>query len=347
MRQADEGDAMMKWFLALTLAAAPAWAAISGMVLNGTTGQPAANVAITLMTMGAAGPEATGGGTSDAQGKFSLDAAPSAGGPTLVRATLDGVTYTKLIPPGTPTEGLTLEIYNSSKERGGARISKHLIFFDPGPNGLAINEAYVFTNDGKTAWNDPANGTLQFFLPPGAEGKVRIDATAPGGMPLQESAVKTNKPDIYRVNFPVRPGETRFDLTYTTPYKEGETYAGKVATQDDNTYLIVPKGVTLTADNLQDMGQEPRTEAHLYGLKEASYKIALSGTATPTQADASADSGSQDGSPPIQEIMPRLYTKVWPILGLALGILALGFVMLYRTPTGSGPAKESHDRGHS
>ena len=51
--------------------------------------------------------------------------------------------------------------------------------------------------------------------------------------------------------------------------------------------------------------------------------------------------GGQDGSPQIQEMMPRLYTKVGPILGLAFGILALGFILLYRTPA----AKESHDSG--
>jgi hypothetical protein len=209
-----------------------------------------------------------------------------------------------------------------------------------------VNEAYLFTNDGKTAWNDPVNGTLQFYLPPGANGKVRIDATAPGGMPLQQPAGKTGKPDVYKVDFPVRPGETRIDLSYVTPYKEGETYTGKVVTQDENTYLIVPKGVTLTGDNLNDMGEEPRTQAHLYGLKEASYKIALSGTAAPAAQDAGADTGSQDGAPQIQEIMPRLYTRLWPILGLALGILALGFVLLYRTPAGANAAKESHDRGH-
>jgi hypothetical protein len=255
---------------------------------------------------------------------------------------MDGITYTKVIPPGTPTEGLTLEVYNASKDRGSTKVSKHLIFFDPGANGLTINEAYLFTNDGKWAWNDPANGTLQFFLPPGANGKVRIDATAPGGMPLQQSASKTNKPDIYKVNFPVRPGETRIDLSYSAPYKAGDTYSAKVATQDENTYLIVPKGVTLTGDNLNDMGPEPRTQAHLYGLKEASYKISLTGAAEPSPADAVADSGDQSGAPQIQEIMPRLYTKVGPILGLALGILALGFVLLYRTP---GAARESNDRG--
>lgn len=337
----------MKWSWALALASAPAWGAISGTVLNGTTGQPQPNIPVIVMRMGPSGPEAGGGGKADAQGQFDLpDAEVSAQGPTLLRATLDGVTYTKLIPPGMPSQGVTLQVYNASKERGTAKISKHLIFFDPTPQGLTINEAYLFTNDAKTTWNDPAEGTLQFFLPAGAEGKVRIDATEPGGMPLQQQAAKTGKPDIYKVNFPVRPGDTRFDLSYAVPYKEGGSYAGKVASTDENTYLIVPKGVTLTGDNLSDMGQEPRTSAHIYGLKESSYKISLSGTADTSQADAGADSGSQGGAPQIQEIMPRLYTKVWPILGLALGILALGFVLLYRTPAGANAAKEPNDSGH-
>jgi hypothetical protein len=333
----------MKWFLALMLATAPAWAAISGIVLNGTTGQPAANIPVVLMKMGAAGPEDAGNGKTDAQGKFSLNAETSSQGPTLVRAIVDGVTYTKIIPPGTPSEGLTLQVYNASKERGTAKVSKHMIFFDPSADGLKISEAYLFTNEGKTTWNDTTDGTLHFYLPPSAAGKVRIDATAPGSMPLQEAPIKTNKADIYKVNFAVRPGETRFDLSYSASYKEGETFAGKVATDDENTYLIVPKGVTLTGDNLNDMGQEPRTEAHIYGLKEASYKISLTGTASPSAADAGGDSGSgnQDGAPQIQEMMPRLYTKVGPILGLAFGILALGFILLYRTPA----AKESHDSG--
>ena len=328
----------MKRVLALVLGSAPAWAAISGVIVNGTTGQPQANTPIILMRMGPTGPAAAGGGKTDAQGKFNLNAETSNQGPTLVRAIVDGVTYTKLIPPGMPSEGLTVEVYNASKEQGSAKISKHLIFFNPTPEGLTVNEAYQFTNDGKTAWNDPAEGTLRFYLPPAANGKVRIDATAPGGMPLQESPIKTNKPDIYKVNFAVRPGETRFDLTYTAPYAAGAPYSGKVVTKDENTYLIAPKGVTLTGDNLSDMGQEPRSEAHIFGLKETSYKISLTGAAEPSPADASGESGGQDGGSPIQETMPRLYTQVGPILGLAFGILALGFVLLYRTPSESEPA---------
>ncbi len=327
----------MRWIFAALVASMPAWATISGTVMNGTTGQPQPGITVFLMRMGPNGPEAGGDGKADAQGRFSLNAEPSTQGPTLVRATLDGVTYTKLIPPGMPSQGLTLDVYNASPKPGNTKVSKHLIFFDPTDQGLVINEAYLFSNDGKTSWNDPGNGTLRFFLPPGAQGKVQINATEPHGMPLKEPAIKTDKADIYKVNFPVRPGETRFDLSYTAPYTAGTPYAGKVVSNDENTYLIVPKGVTLTGDNLNDMGEEPRTSAHIFGLKQPSYKISLTGVADPSAqaGDASADSGGQDQGSQLSEVMPRLHTQLKPILALAFGILALGFLLLYRTPARS------------
>ena len=130
-----------------------------------------------------------------------------------------------------------------------------------------INEAYIVSNGGKTAWNDPAGGTLRFFLPAAAEGKVQVGATPPGGQPLQQAAQKTGESGVYKINFAMRPGDTRVDLTYTVPYNEGAPYAGKVVTHDDNTYLIVPNGVTLKGDNLGDLGQEPRTQAHIYRIE--------------------------------------------------------------------------------
>ena len=54
----------------------------------------------------------------------------------------------------------------------------------------------------------------------------------------------------------------------------------------------------------------------------------------------------QDSSgPQIEQIMPRLYNQSTLILGLALGILALGFVLLYRAGPAAAPQKESHERG--
>jgi len=102
----------------------------------------------------------------------------------------------------------------------------------------------------------------------------------------------------------------------------------------------VPDGVTLKGDNLNDLGQEPRTKAHLFGLKGTSFEVQLAGTISPRNSEATADAGNNDGQPPIQQIMPRINRQAIPILALALGILGLGFVLLYRMP-----AKETNARG--
>jgi hypothetical protein len=163
-------------------------------------------------------------------------------------------------------------------------------------------------------------------------------------MPIGAAVLKTPKPDVFAVDFPIKPGETRFDVTYSMPYTSGEAYSGKIVTTDENTYLIAPNGVTLAGEGLNDLGAEPRTQAHIWGLAGNTYKITLTGEEAARPASA-GDAGGGDqsdngGGPGIQEIMPRLYNKVTVILGLALGILALGFVLLYRNSP-----KESNERG--
>ena len=70
-------------------------------------------------------------------------------------------------------------------------------------------------------------------------------------MPIGAPVAKTAKPDVFMIDYPVKPGDTRIDLTYQVPYTEGAAYDGKITTKDDNTYLIVPNGVTLVGESLE------------------------------------------------------------------------------------------------
>jgi hypothetical protein len=317
--------------LAPLLCCAPTFAAITGTVINGTTGQPQAGITVMVLRMTPQGPQPGGTVKADAQGKFTLEGGVE--GPTLVRATLDGVTYNHMLVPGTPSEGITLDIYNASKEPGGAKVSKHMILFEPTGDQMVVNEAFIVSNTGKTAWNDPANGTLHFYVPPTVQGEVHASATPPGGQPLQQAVGKSSEANVSKIDFAMRPGDSRVDLTYAVAYKEGTPYAGKVVSQDENTYLIVPSGVTLKGDNLNDLGPEPRTQARIFGLKGTSYQVELTGTVSPRNTDAdTSGAGANDGQPPIQQVMPRVYDQAKLILALALGILALGFALLYRMP---------------
>jgi hypothetical protein len=322
----------------------PAAAAITGTVINKTTGKPQAGATVALNKLGQQlGIEMIDQAKSGADGSFTINQdIPAGQTPYLIRTAYDGVTYNHMLPPGSPTTGLTIEVYNSSKQPGTAKVSKHMILFEPSAGQLEINETFLFQNDGQTAWNDPGNGTLHFFLPAAAEGKVKAEVTGPGSLPIGAPVAKTTKPEVFEVDYPVKPGETRFDLTYIVPYTEGASYQGKIVTKDDNTYLIVPNGVTIAGEGLNDLGAEPKTQARLYGFSGAAYNVQLTGAPA---AAASDNSGAEpdSGSPQIEQIMPRLYDKTYPILGLALGILALGFALLYRAQT--APAKESNERG--
>jgi hypothetical protein len=341
MRQTHEGGESMKPLL-LLLAALPALAAITGSVTNQTTGRPAAGVTVTLYKFGGGGMEPVDKVQTDPAGFFSINQAPAAQGPSMLRVEQDGVTYNKMIPPGSPSTNLAISIYNATKQAGAAAVTKHMILLEPNNGQVTVNETILYKNDGKTTWSDPQNGTLRFYLPASAQGNVDVKGSAPDGMPVPVPTQKTAQPDIYTAKFEIKPGETRFDLTYSVPYTEGAPYSGKIPTNDENTYLIVPNGVTLDGQNLKDLGQEPRTQARIFGLQTNSYNVKLSGAAVPTPDAAAGDQPDSSG-PQIEQIMPRVYSQMKLILGLTLGILALGFVLLYRSQPAAG-AKETHER---
>jgi hypothetical protein len=317
----------------LVLIALPAFGAVTGTVINQSTGKPQAGATVGFNKLGGNGIELIDQAKSDANGNFTINQTPGGGMPYLLRTVYDGVSYNHMLPPGSPTTGITVDVFNTSKQQGDAKITKHMIMFEPANGQMTVNEIFIVENGGKTAWNDSDQGTLKFFLPAGAGGKAQVQATAPGGMPIGAGVLKTGKPDIFGVDFPAKPGETRIDVTYATPYVAGQPFAGKVPSKDEATYLIVPNGVTLNGTGLNDKGIESRTQAHIFTLDGSSYEVTLTGQeAAAPGGDASGGDQGDSSGPGIEQIMPRVYTQVKAILAVALGILALGFALLYRKP---------------
>jgi hypothetical protein len=266
----------------------------------------------------------------------------------VLRATVDGVTYSQMLPPGAPSTGVTFDVYNASDRPGASKVAKHMILFQPSGGRMDIKETYLIGNGGLTSWSDSRNGTLRFYLPAAANGRAEVNATAPGGMPIGAPLVKTSQPDVYGVDFAIKPGDTRIDLDYAVPYTDASPYAGKIVTKDENTYLIAPNGVTLTGDHLNDLGVEPQSQAHIYGLEATAYRIVLSGApAAVAQDNGDQGASDADSGPQIETVKPRLFGQAGLILGLALGVLAVGFAILYRAhPEAPPPAdKEANARG--
>jgi hypothetical protein len=334
----------MRNLLFSLLIALPAFAAVDGTVINKTTGKPQSAATVTLYKLGQAGMESIQSVKSDAQGKFRIDQPVQ--GPHLIQTAFDGVTYNHMLPPGSTTSGLTLDVYNSSKRPGAARVLRHFLIFQPSGSQMAVNEGFVFQNSGLVTYNDPDGGTLKFYLPPAAQGKVQVKATAPQGMPIDRAADKTDRTGVYKVDFPIKPGETNFEVTYVLPYSSGMVYEGKVlAKTDDATLLVAPNGITLKGEGLETKGQEPQTKAQVFGVKSSDFKVEIDGNVS----SAAADTDSGDNGPSIEEVMPRVWDKMGLILALALGILALGFIVLYRAQPAAAqhvpPTKGKNERG--
>ncbi len=317
--------------LAALFAAATAFAAVDGTVVNETTGKPQANAVVTLFKLTQAGPQLVEAAKTDAQGRFATkqDAGP---GPLLVETGYQGVSYNHMLPPGMPRSNVSLSVFDSTKDAAVAPVTQHIVILEPSGDQVGVTETYFFKNDGKLTYYDPQNGTLRFFAPGAAKGELRVNATSPGGMAVQREPEAAKAAGEYRLDFPIKPGgETRIDINYRAALSDAATFTGKALYKGAPTRLVVPDGVTLEGDEVKSLGREPQTQASIYETTAAAYQVKIAGTGSLRGATAASSDQAEDSGPSIQMIPPPGFeSRRTEILVLALLVLALGFALLYR-----------------
>lgn len=304
--------------------------AIDGTVINRSTGQPVAETGIVLLRLDQGGMMPAGTTRSEANGKFKFDTPVD--GMLMLQAAYKGVTYNKVIRQGDKGTNVELEVYEVSPKATDTTIAQHMMLFEPNEGKLAINESIIYRNAGKTSFSDPSNGTFRFYLPPEAEGKVQVRVAGPGNMPISKDAEKTNQEGIYKVDFPLKPGESRFDLLYTVPFTSPGKLKGRIlhpiSEANGQTRAVTPSGVKLTGPGIEDLGAEPQTQAQVYSITKASYEIEVTGTGSLRALEA-----DESGSPEPQAIPPKIHERMWWIVGLSSVALAFGFVILWKKPS--------------
>ncbi len=320
----------------LLLTAASVFAAVDGTVVNKTTGKPQAGVSVSLIKPGQGGMRTLGTAVSGASGRFSFQADEPGGGPQLLQASYAGVNYNKLLTPNVPTSGVELDIYDSTASANVAHVSQRMLILEPSLSQINCNETIVIQNDTNRTYNNPAVGGIRFYLPPASNGQVRVQAQGPQGMPLPRAAEKTNETDVFKVDFPIKPGQTEFEILYNLPAGSPFTFQGRVVNIKGMTAgplrLVVPQGVTLSGKDVQQLGTEPNTQATIYNvLSSGGFSADISGTGSLHNGSNENAAGDNSESPPLTEGTPRIYAHLPWLLGLAFAVLALGMVLLYRS----------------
>ena len=311
--------------------AAPLSAAIQGTVINATTGQPVPRVPVSLIKFGGAqGMAPVRELNTDAQGRFLFDEALLASGSQPVHGMLrtehEGISYTEMVVPDTNLNDIRIEVYDIA---AGETLKPEMsaLLFEPGPDKTVVNQFFQFTNETSPprTFSDADRGTLQFYLPPSTGGSVTVRATGPARMPLPSSATKTDREDIYKVDFPLKPGDNLIELTYSVPTADAENFTSRILYDDVETRFVIPEGVSVEGQGLERIGQEPQSQASIYQYKgggEFSLRISGEGRLG-REGPAGGGSGNE-----IRIAPAPVARELWWVIAITAAILGIGFYNL-------------------
>lgn len=330
--------------LCVALAYVPRTAAgaVQGTVINGTTGQPASGVPLTLSSfLGGMTPVEETESAADGAFTFTKELPsvsaeqPFAGA---VRAELDGVFYTEILPSDSALDNVRIQVY-SAKETDIPPPSIRVVILEPEGAAMTVRETFIIANASvPPVTYSSEDGTLKFYLPEEAGGQVSASVTGPAGMPLPSTALPTGNDGIYKVDFGLKPGESRINLQYAIPYEDEAVFRLHTVYDGLETRLGVPEGVTVEGGDIIPLGTEPTIQASVYGVPgNEAVDLVVRGRGTLAQRPSPGAQISVEPAPVAKELP-------W-IVVISIVILGLGFFHLFSSEMPSGRRSAQTGRG--
>lgn len=348
--------------LALLTAAIPALAAtVTGTVTNKTVNKPSADDDVVLIAFGQ-GMQEAGRTKTDAQGHYSINVPDN--GMHLIRVDHQKAAYFQPMQPGTTT--VNVDVYDVLAKVPGVSTEADVMRVETDPQGLHVIENYFVKNDSNPPKTQFSPRAYEIYLPPDA----RIEGSAamgPGGMPVSSSPVPTGDKGYYAFVFPVRPGETRFQVSYHLPYNGSFSFTPKVSLPTQNVAIILPNsmkfastGGAVSFQSINDGSTTSQTFLARNVTPAQALAFTVSGTGSmPREAQAQgqgeqggAAAGPEAGQPsaandtrpggglgnPIDTPDPLNKYKWWILSGLALILAAAAAFLLRAKPEAAVPA---------
>lgn len=231
--------------LGITLALLCGFAAaqsVTGTVTNKTNNKPSGNDDVVLLQL-AQGMQELARTKTDSRGRFTIEVPGQ--GLHLLRVTHDKANYFQPVQPGTDT--VNIDVYSAAAQVTGVTLDADVMRIETNAaaNSLRVVEHFFVKNNSSPAKTLMSDHPFELFLPAGAtlEGSA---AKSPGGMAVQQGLVPETEPNKFTILFPIRPGETEFQVTYQIPYssEKGYTFQPRPVMATDNLVLMLPKAMS-------------------------------------------------------------------------------------------------------
>jgi len=332
-------SAFIAAILALALATAAAQT-LTGTVTNGTTNKPAAGDEVILINL-ANGMDVGGTTTADSSGKFSFKI--TVPGPHLIRAVHQGVTYHRMAPPGVNTADVN--VYDVVTKLADLSVTADVLRFQADSGSMQGIRLFVVSNTSSPAKTQMNDHNFEFYLPVGAKIE-QVQARSPNGQPIPAEATPQSDKNRYALAFPLRPGETQFQVEFTLPYSGEIKIDPKPLYPAAHLVIVLPKTMQFTAANpsifqsMQDPSQgDSQVEVAQQTKPGQPLAFALKGNGVITESPGETASGAaqqEQAQPQGRDNRPggglgapidapdALQQYRWPILGGFALLLVIG-----------------------
>lgn len=242
------------FLLTLAIGAVASAQILAGTVTNGTTSTAAAGDDVILIRL-AQGMEEAARTKTDAKGAFHFDL-KDAQGPHLIRVVHQGVTYHHMAPPGTATADV--QVFDVAKKVENITATADLLYVQAKPDELGVTRIFAVNNASKPPRTQMNDRNFEFYIPIGA----KIDgaqAQTAGGQWVESEPVAQPEKGRYAFVFPLRPGQTDFQITYRMPYSGSAKIDPKPLYPLQHLVVILPTTIQFSAekDGIYDNKQPP------------------------------------------------------------------------------------------
>jgi hypothetical protein len=230
--------------IVLSLTSFAAAQTLTGTVNNSTTGKPSVGDEVVIFKLGQ-GMEESGRTKTNAEGQFSFNLDdPQA--PHLVRAIHQGVTYHRMAPHGTTS--VAIDVYDAAKKVEGIEVVADIMRIQAAQGQIAVTREFGVRNASKPPRTQMNEHNLVFNVPDSAH---IIDASAASitdnGNPLKSAPAPEGGKNRYSFLFPLRPGLTRFEVTYQLPYSGKADLDPKSIYPLEHFVVVLPKTMQFKA----------------------------------------------------------------------------------------------------
>jgi hypothetical protein len=200
---------------------------ISGSVRNESRSEPAAGDEVILLRLDK-GMQEEARAQTDAKGTFSVKAQyPDK--PYLVRVVHQGVSYEQRALDG---DALFIQVFDAVAHVPGVTGTIEILRTGTKGNRLHVSDMVEIKNESSPPVTQASERTFEAYLPANAT-MDSVLAAGPGRLSVMIFAAPVpGDPGHYTVNFPLRPGATKFAFNYDLPYR------GRAAFQTRHAYPL-------------------------------------------------------------------------------------------------------------